>query len=120
MESAEQAAARARVAREAARRRQAVTMLQITECTCRYGASVLANGSGPAEARAAALEVAGELAVVAEALRRLARLSPAERRQQAARLRALGLSQHQVAVQLGISDRQAQAYLARPRPGTLA
>ena len=83
-------AARKRLSREAARRRGAVTVLQIAECTARYGASVLANGASPDEARAAAVEVAAELATIAETLRRLTRLGPSERRERAVQLAALG------------------------------
>ena len=89
-------------------------MLQIAECTCRYGASVLANGAGPGEARAAALEAAEELAVVAESLRRLTRLSGPERRVRAFQLAAAGWSKPRIAVQLGVSDRTVRYYF-RPR-----
>ncbi len=115
-ESAEKSARRKALAREAARRRSAVNTLLIGECTCRYGASVLANGSDPAEARAAALEVAAELSMVAETLRRLTRLGPADRRAMAARLAAVGWPKHRIAVQLGVSDVTVFNYL-RPDPG---
>lgn len=108
------AAAHKRLLREAARRREAVNLLRIAECMCRYAASELGNGLGPAEARAAAAEAAGELAMVAESLRRLTRLGPAERRARAVQLAALGWSKHRVAVALGVSDRAVQAY-SRPR-----
>jgi hypothetical protein len=36
------------------RRRQAVTILQIAECMCRYAASVLSSDTGPVEAEAEA------------------------------------------------------------------
>jgi hypothetical protein len=62
------------VGREA--RRQAVTALQIAECGVRYTISVLANGTGPAEARAAVAEMAVELIAVADVLRRAAALCP--------------------------------------------
>ncbi len=89
-------------------------MLQIAECTCRYAAGQIGNGTGPAEARETALFVAGELVVVAEALRRLTRLGPAERRARAVQLVSLGWDKHRVAAQLGISDRTMRNYL-RPR-----
>jgi DNA-binding NarL/FixJ family response regulator len=99
-------AERETTAREAARR-QAVTMLQISASTCTYAAAQLGDGIGPAEARQTALFVAGELAVMAAALRRLAlaRLDPAERRRLVAELAASGMSQKQVAEQLGVAKR---------------
>ena len=66
-------------------------MLQIGEATCRYAASQLLNGLGPDEARETAVFVAGELELVAEALRRLTRLGPAERRVRAVQLRGAGV-----------------------------
>jgi hypothetical protein len=85
-------AARTRLARERARRRDAINMLRIAECGCRYASQQLANanGTGPEEARAAVLEMAGELAECAEAVRRVVKLSAAERRGLAIRLAALG------------------------------
>jgi hypothetical protein len=73
--SAAQSARRERLARQAARR-QAVTALQIAECGIRYTISVLANGTGPAEARSAVVEMAAELVAVADVLRQTARLCP--------------------------------------------
>jgi len=108
-------------AREAARRREAVTVLRIAECTARYGASVLSNGADPGEARAAAIECAAELAMIAETLRRLTRLSGPERRALAVKLAALGWSKHRVAVQLGVSDSAVRGWLrSRPRPRPLS
>ena len=122
-ETSEKATVRKRNVREAARRREALTVLQIAEATARYGASVLANGSGPVEARAAAVEVAAELSMAAEALRRLTRLGPSERRARARQLAALGWPKHRIAVQLGVSDVTVFNYLRRdrgPGRGTLA
>ena len=110
-ESAVQSAERKARARAAERRRRAVGMLQIAECGCRYAASQLANGTGPEEARAVALEIAAELTTVAEALRRLTRLGPAERRALAKQLDALGLPTRQVAATVGVSDRAVRYYL---------
>ncbi len=110
-------AARKRLSREAARRREAVTVLQIAECTARYGASVLANGASPDEARAAAVEVAAELATIAETLRRLTRLGPSERRERAVQLAALGWDKQRIAVQLGVSDRTVRYYFRPRSPG---
>ena len=116
-ESAKKSAVRKRLAREAGRRREAVTMLQVGECTCRYAASVLANGTGPDEARATALFVAGELELMAEALRRLTRLGPAERRVLAVQLARLGWTRRAIAARLGVSERAVFGYL-RPGPNT--
>ena len=104
-------AVRRRLPREAARRREAAMILQVGEATCRYGASVLLNGAGPAEAREAAIECAAELSVIAEALRKAVRLGPAERRARAVQLAALGWSRPRIAVQLGISERVLRNYL---------
>ena len=65
------------------------------------------------QAREAAVECAAELAMIAETLRRLSRLSGPERRQRAVMLVGLGWSQHRVAVQLGVSDRAVRNYLSR-------
>ena len=92
-------------------------MLQIAECTARYGASVLANGASPDEARAAAVEVAAELATIAGTLRRLTRLGPSERRERAVQLAALGWDKQRIAVQLGVSDRTVRYYFRRRSPG---
>ena len=111
-------AVRMRLARQAARRRSAVTALQIAEATARYGASVLANGCGPAEARAAAMECAAELTAVAEVLRRAVRPSRAERKALAVRLTGLGgLSARQAADRLGCSERTIWRDLGRPLAG---
>ena len=90
-------------------------MLRITEATARYGASQMANGLGPAEARAVAVEVAAELAMAAEALRRLARLGPGQRRMLAAAWSAAGVPRREIAVRLGVSERAVWSYL---RPGS--
>jgi DNA-directed RNA polymerase specialized sigma24 family protein len=110
-EWSEREAERQRRSREAARRRTAVTMLQITEATCRYAASQLSNGTGPDEARETALFVAGELAMMAETLRRLTRLRPDERREMARRLAGLGWPKRQIAARLGISERSVWRYV---------
>ena len=89
-------------------------MLQIAEATCRYAASVIGNGVSPAEARETAVFTAGELAVVAETLRRLTRLGPAQRRVLAVQLTGLGMSRREVAARVGVSERSVRYYL-RPR-----
>ena len=53
--------------------------------------------------------VASELELVADTLRRLTRLSVAERRVLAFKLVTLGWSKHRVAVQLGVSDSAVRA-----------
>ena len=111
-ESPERKAEQQRLGREAARRREAVTMLRITEATCRYAAVQLGNGAGRDEARETALFVAGELTVVAEALRRLTRLRPDERRALARQLDGRGCPRRQIADRLGISERSVWRYVA--------
>jgi hypothetical protein len=106
-------AAQKRLMREAARRRQAVATLRVAEATCAYAAAQLADGLSPEQARAAAAEMAGVLAATAEALRRSVRLGLAERRVLARQLAGLGLSKHEVAVRLGVSDRAVFGYLQR-------
>ena len=103
-------------ARQAERRREAVlTMLQITEATCRYAASQLSNGCSPDEARQTAQFVAEELSLMAEGLRRLTRPErQAERQAKAVQLAALGLPLSTVAETVGVSERTLARYL-RPR-----
>jgi len=111
-------ARRKALAREAERRRRAVTMLQISEATCRYAASALANGTGPDEARQTALFVAGELEQVAAGLRRLTRLPGPERRVLAVQLHGFGWTTKRIAAQLGVTPRCVRYYLAgRVCPG---
>ena len=85
--------------------------LRIAECTSRYGASVLANGASPEQARAAALECAGELAAVASIVRRAVRLSGAERRGLARILAGRGMTRREIAERLGVSERAVYGYL---------
>ena len=92
----------------AARRRRAVTLLQITECTCRYARAQLGNGLGQEEATETGEFLAGELARAARSLRRLTRLSAAERRRAergelAWKLRAEGLPVRVIAARLGVT-----------------
>jgi hypothetical protein len=117
-ESAEKAARRKALAREDARRRQAVTMLQISATTCTYAASRLGNGASPAEARETALFVAGELTAMAEALRRLTRMSGPQRRVLARQLAALGWPTRQIARQLGVDPRCVRYYVAGRAAGS--
>jgi DNA-binding NarL/FixJ family response regulator len=115
-ESAGKSSRRKAAARAADRRREAVRALRIGECTCRYAASQLANGIGPAEAQDLVLEMAGELTAVVAIMRRAAWLSTAERRALAVQLRGLGLPTKQIADQVGVSPRSVRNYLAG-RPG---
>jgi DNA-binding NarL/FixJ family response regulator len=102
-------------ARTAARRRQAVTSLQIGEATCRYAAAQLGGGIvGPAEAAATARFTAGELEVIAAVLRELAQPDdPAGRRALAAELAASGMSQREIAERVGVRESTVRAYLRR-------
>jgi DNA-binding NarL/FixJ family response regulator len=110
------AAARMRATRERARRREMVDVLRVAEAVAAYARRQVGNGLAPAEARLAAVEVASELAEVAAALRRLARLSASERRLLVHRLTGLGLSRVQVARRLGCSERTVYRCLG-PGPG---
>ena len=112
-------AVRRRLPREAARRRQAVATLRLAEAVARYAADQVANGLAPKEARAAAIDAAGELAELAALLRKLTRLGPAERRELALELGGLGWDKQRIAVRLGLSDRTVRYYF-RPRSSTAA
>jgi hypothetical protein len=99
-----------RAMREAARRRQAMTILRVTEALLGESAAQLGNGLGPEQARMAVVEVAGELAAVAESLRRLARLPPAERGALAVQLAKRGYGTQDIATRLGVSVTTAWNY----------
>jgi hypothetical protein len=114
-EPAATSAERKALARAAERRRQAVTMLQIAECTCRYAAGQLGDGITPEQARETALFVAGELAAVADGLRRLTRLDPAARRALAVQLGNLGVPTIEIARRLGVDPRCVRYYVAGRR-----
>jgi DNA-directed RNA polymerase specialized sigma24 family protein len=113
----ESAAARMRLTRERARRREMVDVLRVAEAMAGYAAGQVGNGLAPAGARLAAVEAAGELAEVASALRRLARLSTSERSALVRHLTALGFSRVEVARRAGVSERTVYRCL-RPGPGT--
>jgi hypothetical protein len=110
---------RRRLDREAERRRRAAAELRTTAALCLYASRQLADGLSPAEARDAALEMAGELTAVAEALRRAVRPGgPAERRATAIKLANLGVSTKGIAQRLGVTERVIRYYLTgRPCPG---
>jgi DNA-directed RNA polymerase specialized sigma24 family protein len=107
-------AVRKRAVSQDQRRREAVAALRLAEQMCGHAAGQLGNGLGPDEARAAALEAAAELAELASVLRRLTRLSPAERRR-AVQLAGLGMPKREVAIRLGVSERAVWYYLAGVR-----
>jgi hypothetical protein len=116
-ESAEHARERKAAAREAGRRRQAVTALAVADATITYTLRQLANGLSPEQARSAALEMAAELEAVAADLRRLTRMRPADRRVRARYLAGLGVTQAEIARQLGVSYTAVRYYVAgRPCP----
>lgn len=117
-ETAERARERKATARKAGRRREGVTMLQIAEATCRYGAAQLGNGIGPEEARQTALFIAGELEAVAASLRRATRLDGPQRRALAVMFAGRGWGTKQIAETLGVSERAVRYYVnGRPCPG---
>lgn len=117
-ESAAQPARRETLTGDAARRR-AVTVLRLAEAVAGYAAGQLADGLSPEQARQAALDVAGELELVAARLRGLAGLaglSTAERRVLTVRLVASGMSQRQAAERLGVSRRTIAVDLRQRAP----
>jgi DNA-binding NarL/FixJ family response regulator len=109
---------RGTLTRDAARR-QAVDTLRIGESMCAYAAGQLADGLSPEQARQAALDAAAELADLAGALRRLTRLDldRAQRRALAVELAASGMSQSQIAEQLGVSKKTIWTDLGGPPRG---
>ena len=109
-------AARKRAAREAARRRDVVTLLNVSGATIWYAVRQLGDGLPPEQARQVAIESAAELEAVAAALYRAVRLGPAERRSLARQLAAIGMSRREIADRLGVSDRAVWNYL-RAGPG---
>lgn len=109
--SVEQSARRETLVRQAARR-QAVDVLRIAGATAEYASRVIANGLSPEQARRAALDAAGELELIAGTLRRLARLTPPERRQLAVELAADGMSHREIARRIDVSKRRTWDYLA--------
>jgi DNA-directed RNA polymerase specialized sigma24 family protein len=104
-------------ARDAARR-QVVGVLRVGASVCAYAAASIVNGLGPAEARRAALDAAVELAGLAGALRRLARLDldRAQRRAVAVELAASGISQRQIADLLGVHRKTVWSDLRAAHP----
>jgi len=98
-------------AREAERRRQAVTTLRLAQALAGYAADQVADGLSAEQARAAVLDASAELADAAASLRRLARLRPGERRTMAALLAGRGLPTKVIAAQLGVSDRSVRNYV---------
>ena len=90
-------------------------MLRLAESLAGYAAGQVGNGLAPPQAREAVIEAAGELELAAAALRRLARLGPAERRGRARLLAAKGMTRTEIARRLGVSDR-AVWYYVRGRP----
>ena len=96
-------------------------MLRLAESLAGYAAGQVANGLAPGQAREAVIEAAAELELAAAALRRLARLGPAERRGRARVLHAQGMTRTEIARRLGVSDRAVWYYIragrARPAAG---
>lgn len=111
-ESAAAATERSRRARGAARRAEAVALLNIAGGTIGYCVTRLSDGLSPEQARVAAVEAAAELEAVAAALYRLTRLAPADRRAQAVLLTGAGMTRREVAVRLGVCERTVRYYLS--------
>ena len=110
------AAARMRRTAETARRREALTQLRVAEATVAYAAAQLSNGLSRDQARQAMVELAGELDVLAGALRHLARLDRGERMSLARAWTGLGYSRVEVARRLGCSERTVWRWTGQ-RPG---
>lgn len=89
-----------------------MSLLNISGGVLIHATRRLGNGLPPEQARAVVVEAAGELAVLAAELRKLTRLGPAERRALAVQLVALGMTRHEAAIRLGVSDRAVTNYLA--------
>lgn len=106
-------AERKAAAREAAHRREAVRALQLGGQVCAYAAGVLGNGAAPEQAREAAVEAAGELALLAAELRRLTRLRGPARRSLARQLAARGVTRREIAIRCGVSESCVWGYLHR-------
>lgn len=94
-----------------------MTKLQIAEATIAYAGRVMSNGASPAEARAAAVEAAGELSVLADELRRLTRLRGPARRMMARQLAGRGVTRKEISTRLGVSEASVWNYLHRPPGG---
>jgi predicted transcriptional regulator len=92
-----------------------VALLNVAGGLVHYAVRQLGNGLPPEQARVVAVEVAGELAVMAAELRKLTRLGPEQRRALAVQLVALGMAKHEVAIRLGTSDTTVRNYLAGRR-----
>jgi DNA-binding NarL/FixJ family response regulator len=96
--------------REQSRRADAVEALRLAASTVNYTITVMANGATAEAARQAAWEAAEELALLAQGLRRLTRLSPRERAAQARHLAALGMGTQEIATRLGVCAHTAWHY----------
>jgi DNA-directed RNA polymerase specialized sigma24 family protein len=114
-ESAEKHASHNRRAREAARRRDLLTLLGISGATIGYAARQLGDGLPPDQARQVAIESAGELEAVASALYRAVRLGPADRARSARLLVGAGMTRREAAIRLGVTERTIRYYLAGGR-----
>jgi hypothetical protein len=99
-----------RAAREAERRREAAALLRLMASACGYSAEQISNGMGPAEARQAVVEMAGEFAVAAQSLRRLARLPARQRAALGAFLAGQGMGTQEIATRLGVCAHTAWHY----------
>lgn len=103
------------LARQRARRREAVGVLVVAQSTVGYAITQLSDGLTPQEAREAAIEAASELEAVAAALRRLTRMGPGDRRRLALLMIAGGMTRREAGVRLGVSERTIRYYLAGGR-----
>jgi hypothetical protein len=104
-------AVRKRLAREAARRRDVVTLLNVGGATIWYAVRQLGDGLPPELARQVAIESAAELEAVAAALYRAVRLGPADRATLARLFVGAGMTRREAAVRLGVCERTIRYYL---------
>jgi DNA-directed RNA polymerase specialized sigma24 family protein len=103
------------LARQRARRREAVGVLVVAQSTVGYAITQLSDGLSPEQAREAAIDAAAELEAVAAALFRLARMGPADRARLARLLVGSGMTRREAAVRLGVCERTIRYYLAGGR-----
>jgi DNA-binding CsgD family transcriptional regulator len=96
--------------REQAHRADALARLRLAQSTVSYAITVLANGASAQEARTAAWETSEELIVLAQALRRLTRVTARERAALARRLGASGASNAEIALRIGVSPHTVWNY----------
>jgi DNA-binding NarL/FixJ family response regulator len=97
--------------RTATRRRKAAELLRVVAATAGYASRQVADGLTPAQAAMATAEAAAELSAAADTLRRLSRLSLADRKRLAAEWTGAGLGKREIGRRLGVCERTVWRYL---------